>query len=352
MGWGKYTNEELGINRNITCSMFESKGITIGRDVECAVKPNMQKIDEEFMGQAFNEVAEKMFGEQVHAYNMKQFQSLIYSRQERLLNKITSGSVKLPPRLTKSGFIDFWFKRYTGKDIQAMQAVVLERLQHWVGVQTRYNSEHGNADEIPPANYNIKAIAKKVLTAIAAEIDSYRPAFQALTKKGATEAAAKKKVDELIKKWQNYDGSCEEVVFWGQQTRADDLISNPKAFFSPDRIRPFLESRIDAAFEHFIKWEVYNGGWGDGVVQPLREWFAKNRKKHLDEMVRDNNLMGLNRSLNRLRHPGRGDARLHKYWRTWILSAERFAKALHLGSGDSRVKEIAQFRKDHPKSFQ
>lgn len=38
MGWGKYTNEELGINRNITCSMFTSNGA----DVECATYSEQQ----------------------------------------------------------------------------------------------------------------------------------------------------------------------------------------------------------------------------------------------------------------------------------------------------------------------
>lgn len=42
MGWGKYTNEELGINRNITCSMFTGKGVDVqeAKDIECATKKN------------------------------------------------------------------------------------------------------------------------------------------------------------------------------------------------------------------------------------------------------------------------------------------------------------------------
>ena len=43
MKFGHYSNEELGIKRNITCSMFESKGVVPGRDVQCGQGKDLKR---------------------------------------------------------------------------------------------------------------------------------------------------------------------------------------------------------------------------------------------------------------------------------------------------------------------
>lgn len=56
MKFGHYSNEELGIKRNITCSMFESKGVGVG-DAQCSTQP--------LKGQALRKHLEDLFNRSI-----------------------------------------------------------------------------------------------------------------------------------------------------------------------------------------------------------------------------------------------------------------------------------------------
>ena len=152
MKFGHYSNEELGIKRNITCSMFESKGVSVtpAKDVDCA-NAGSKRGDKQLHDVAIDQLVAQVFdfGYQ-HMTGKEPLRTLAEWVKSDVLEKFAKHRSRMPKQITKQSVWDFIYECENSWGItpNAAKAEALKAVQKDIGVY-RSGSKHYEAKPAP-----------------------------------------------------------------------------------------------------------------------------------------------------------------------------------------------------------